>query len=79
MMAYIQRGFTEAGMNPAPGSLMADWLRKAGAVDVQTTILSFPMGCAAATKEAQTSTTENLMNMIDNWTSIGSSKIPDLR
>jgi hypothetical protein len=76
MMDFIQRGFTEAGMNPAPGPFIADWLRKAGAVNIQETVLSFPLGCKASTKEAQVSTTENLTNMVDNFAMIGSSKKP---
>jgi ubiquinone/menaquinone biosynthesis C-methylase UbiE len=74
MMAYMERGFREAGMNAAPGPLITDWLQKAGAVDVQDTIFSFPMGRLAATPEAQASTTSNLCAMIDNFAMIGSSK-----
>lgn len=74
MMAYMERGFREAGMNAAPGPLITGWLQKAGAVDVQETIFSFPMGRLAATPEAQASTTSNLCAMIDNFAMIGSSK-----
>ncbi|KAF3400839.1 hypothetical protein DPV78_005240 [Talaromyces pinophilus] len=76
MMAYMERGFREAGMNAAPGPLIAGWLQKAGAVDVQDRVFSFSMGCLAATPEAQASTSSNLCAMIDNFAMIGS-KIPD--
>ncbi|KAF5867498.1 putative methyltransferase domain-containing protein [Botrytis fragariae] len=72
MMNYMQRGFTEAGMNPSPGPSIAGWLRESGAVDIQERVLSFPMGCQAATLEDQISTTNNLTNMIDNFAMIGS-------
>jgi gliotoxin biosynthesis N-methyltransferase len=74
MMAYMKRGFEEAGMNAAPGPLVASWLRNSGAVDVQDNVFSFPMGSMAATPEAQTNTTSNLSAMIDNFAMIGSSK-----
>ncbi|KUL91014.1 hypothetical protein ZTR_00887 [Talaromyces verruculosus] len=75
MMSYMERGFREAGMNAAPGPLIAGWLQKAGAVDVQDRVFSFSMGRLAATPEAQVSTSSNLCTVIDNFAMIGS-KIP---
>lgn len=73
MMSYMQRGFTDANMNPAPGPDMAKWVKAAGALYVKEEILSFPMGRLAATKSDQQNTTANLANMIDNFAMIGSS------
>lgn len=75
MMDFIKRGFTEAGMNPAPGPSIQGWLRETGAADIEETAFSFPMGRLAATPEAQRSTTANLVAMIDNFAVIGSSKL----
>ncbi|KAL1599499.1 hypothetical protein SLS60_007302 [Paraconiothyrium brasiliense] len=75
MMSYIQRGFTDANMNPAPGPDVAEWVKAAGALDVKEEIFSFPMGRLAATESDQQNTTANLVNMIDNFAMIGS-KIP---
>lgn len=72
MMRYMQRGFTDANMNPAPGPNLAEWVGTAGAIDVKE-VLSFPMGCLAATDADQQNTTSNLVNMIDNFAMIGSS------
>lgn len=74
LMKFIQRAFTEAGMNPAPGPSIAGWLRKAGATDIEETVLSFQMGRLAAKSMAQKSTTANLEAMIDNFAMIGSSE-----
>jgi SAM-dependent methyltransferase len=73
MMRYMQRGFTDANMNPAPGPNLAEWVKAAGALDVKEEVLSFPMGCLAATNADQQNTTSNLVNMIDNFAMIGSS------
>ncbi|KAJ4292542.1 hypothetical protein N0V90_009205 [Kalmusia sp. IMI 367209] len=72
MMNFMQRSFTEANMNPAPGSNLAAWATVAGAVDVHEEIFSFPMGRLAATEKDQQNTTGNLCAMIDNFAMIGS-------
>jgi hypothetical protein len=76
MMDFMQRGFTEANMNPAPGPNLAAWVTAAGAVDVHEEVLSFPMGRLAATEDDQQNTLSNLCAMIDNFAMIGSSKCP---
>ncbi|KAF2649968.1 methyltransferase GliN [Lophiostoma macrostomum CBS 122681] len=73
MMEYMQRGFTEANMNPAPGPNLAAWVTAAGAMDVREEVLSFPMGRLATTEDDQQNTTGNLCAMIDNFAMIGSS------
>jgi hypothetical protein len=78
LMEFIQRGFTEAGMNPAPGPSISGWLRRAGATEIEETVLSFPMGRLAATPIARKSTKANLEAMIDNFAMIGSSKLHSL-
>ena len=73
-MDYFVQVFAEAGLEPAPGHSAADWMRKAGAVDVHEQVLSFPVGIKTATPEVQTSTTTrtaNLCNIIDNFATIG--------
>lgn len=66
MMAYMEPGFREAGMNVAPRPLVAGSL--------QDTAFSFPMERLAVMSEAQASTTFNLCALIDNFAMIGSSK-----
>lgn len=70
-MDYFVRAFTEAGLEPAPGPNAGDWMRRTGAVDIHTEVLSSPMGITANTVEEQRSTTAILCNAVNNFAKIG--------
>ena len=71
---YVTIAFPQVNMNASPGPKIKGWLEDAGAIDVKEEIFTFKMGAAADDEEFRKATEENLMVMIDNFSTVTSSE-----
>jgi SAM-dependent methyltransferase len=69
-MRFCKRAFPEAKMNPSSGPSIKNWLKDSGAYEVTEDVLSFEMGVAASSEEMRKETTDNMLAIIANFTTI---------
>jgi len=72
LMDFCEKAFPKAGMNNTAGRYLKGWLEEAGAVDVQSKIISYEMGAAANTQDLKDATTDHIMDMIGNIEKVAS-------
>ncbi|KAF2877964.1 methyltransferase GliN [Massariosphaeria phaeospora] len=67
MMSFMGRFFQQGGMNPSSGPKLENWLKAAGAEDVEVRAMSFGMGVRAKTAKLAELSTWNQITLVDNF------------
>ena len=74
LMDFCEKAFPKAGMNNTARRYLKGWLEEAGAVDVQSKIISYEMGAAAKMQDLKGATTDHIMDTIGNIEKVASSE-----
>lgn len=65
-MDFMAKFFATGDMDPATGPKLADWLTQAGAVDVESRMMSFGIGARGKTQGQREKSTWNELTLVDN-------------